>query len=249
MVIVFNFERKVSTIFIPHHAFLDAEVVTGDLSAEDTTAAVIHIKLAQAGGLSIRKYTTKVSEDKSIKAQPDYESLTVHTEQGLKPTIPGTSWAGAFRHGMKRLGMTEKEAWELFGMVDEKHKIREKSKIRFGETVLENTREKILSRNAIDRFTGGTRDRALFTEKTVYEGSTTLTIGLEKRGGTSPVTDRQRRILAAAIADLHNGFLAVGGETSVGRGLFVIEAINGRKVTDSEQVFEMALQAIEEVTA
>ena len=40
------------------------------------------------------------------------------------------------------------------------------------------------------------------------------------------VEDEFLDILAAAITDLHYGYLAIGGLTSVGRGLFSIETIN-----------------------
>lgn len=36
-----------------------------------------------------------------------------------------------------------------------------------------------------------------------------------------------KRALAASIADLHAGFLAIGGLTSVGRGVFEVTGING----------------------
>ena len=38
--------------------------------------------------------------------------------------------------------------------------------------------------------------------------------------------------LAAALVDLNEGFLSVGGETSIGRGLFTITALNGEKAAD-----------------
>ena len=52
----------------------------------------ITLSLKQRGGISIRRYSTDVSDGES--AAPDYEQLSLRS--GV-PVIPGTSWAGAFR--------------------------------------------------------------------------------------------------------------------------------------------------------
>lgn len=221
-------------------AFADANAIEQSTTEKQT----LRLSLRQKSGISVRRYTTRVRE-KDTDAQPDFEQLTAHTKDGENPVIPGTSWAGAFRHAMRKLGLTKEEEEALFGRVGEKENIRKKSLIRFGESTIKGALEKTLSRNAIDRFSGGTKDGALFTEKTWYGGTTELEIGFfESRS----ITENQKKVLAAAIADLHNGFLAVGGETSIGRGLFSIETINGEKVSGAEQVYELALRCIEEVT-
>ena len=232
-------------------AFADADSIENDKTEQRTAEKkktekkhTLVLSLCQKGGISIRRYTTKVRE-KDTDVQPDFEQLTAHTMDGIYPVVPGTSWAGAFRHAMRKLGLSKDEEKALFGHVGEKENIRKKSLIRFGESVLKNAHEKILSRNAIDRFSGGTKDGALFTEKTWYGGKTELEIGFFD---SQHITENHKKLLAAAIADLHNGFLAVGGETSVGRGLFAIETINDEKVSGAEQVYELALRHIGEVT-
>ena len=106
---------------------------------------------------------------------------------------------------------------------------------------------KVISRNAIDRFTGGTVDGALFTEKTWYGGTTELVISLR---GDKKMTEEEKTALAATLADLHFGFLAVGGETSIGRGLFKITEINGELIEEAEdakRVFSCLEHTIGEV--
>lgn len=220
----------------------DAETYFGDKATKDNKC-VLELKLKQEGGISIRRYTTQVSDNEK-EALPDYGQLTVHEliadgKEKIVPVIPGTSWAGAFRHRMLYL-VPDLDRKVYFGYLDEKKKEKAKSKIRFSETQLAGAKEKILSRNSIDRFSGGTANTALFTEKTYYGGTTTLKISVEKK-----VDEKIKKALAAAIADLHNGFLAVGGLTSIGRGCFKIEAINGILIENQTEVYQMVLDELE----
>lgn len=214
-------------------------------AAERVKTVTLCLKLKQAGGISIRTYTTNVQNGE--KANPDSEQLVVRKQKGKKvPVIPGTSWAGAFRHHMEQLipGCTN----GYFGKVTKKEK--QKSNIRFSETQLVNAKQKILSRNAIDRFTGGTIDTALFTEKTYYGGHTTLYITL-KMGEDSKADERIQKALAASIADLEYGLLAVGGLTSIGRGLFHVEKVNGNKLNweKPKEAYENVLNHLQKKVA
>ena len=173
------------------------------------------------------------------------EQLTVHSAGKEElPTIPGTSWAGAFIHRMKDFGMSVQEMKDNFGFVmGEGKNDKGISKVRFSETEIHGAKEKILSRTSIDRFTGGAVDEALFTEKTYYGGTTTLDISwLGKEDMPPEIMD----YLAAALTDLHYGFLAVGGEASIGRGLFSIVSVNDKKVAgDDIDVYSLIRKEIE----
>lgn len=178
----------------------------------------ITLKLKQHGAVSVRQYTTK-SSDGEITA-PDYEQLSL--VNGV-PVIPGTSWAGAFRR--RYYEFTDKEKRDkLFGHIED-----HKSLIYFGESIIRNSESKNVTRNSIDRYTCGTNDGALYTERTVYNGETELDIMLVGKQPPEVLTT-----LMAVIADLDCGFLAVGGLTSIGRGLFKVEKllINGDDLTD-----------------
>ena len=187
------------------------------------------LELKQVGGISIRKYTEENEE-----SVPDSEQLTIWNNGKEIPVIPGSSWAGAFLHRMKELDPQENyEA--LFG------DCKSKSVIRFSESQIMGAKEKVLTRNAIDRFSGGAMDKALFTEKTYYGGSTTLKINFSEK---KALTENAARTLAACITDLHYGFLSIGGLTAVGRGLFCIEKVNGQKVAD-DKLFQSVLEILE----
>ena len=190
---------------------------------------VIKLELVQNSGISIRRYTSEVTKG---EVQPDCEQLTVYSNtKNPIPVVPGSSWAGAFRHHMSQW-LNKDQIEDLFGYVDKKRK--RISKISFSESQLKGAEEKIFSRNAIDRFSGGTVDTALYTEKTYYGGETVLCI---KIIGT--VCENQKRALSAAITDLHMGFLAVGGETSIGRGLFNINNVRINKCNDKAELSEI----------
>ena len=186
----------------------------------------ITLSLKQRGGISIRRYSTDVSDGEN--AAPDYEQLSLRI--GV-PVIPGTSWAGAFRARFCEFAGEEK-ADGLFGHIEEnvKQARNKKSAIYFSESMLDGGYYKTVTRNSIDRFTSGTNDGALYTEKTYYGGSTELELLF-----TEKQSDDVKRAVLAVIADLDNGFLSVGGLTSVGRGIFSVEklCINGQDMTES----------------
>lgn len=181
----------------------------------ETKETQLRLQLELVGGLSIRKYTTDVCPQGSA---PDYAQMVDHAGYAV---IPGTSWAGAFRHAIEQMVGKETTAG-YFGNVSKDSK--SKADIYFSESIVDGGSDKEFSRSAINRFTGGSADKALYTERVHYGGETVLTITLRK----NEVQDKERflKALAAAVVDLHEGILAVGGETSIGRGLFHVTAVN-----------------------
>lgn len=184
----------------------------------------ITLELALQGGISVRQYTTEIKE--GVEQVPDMKQLIIRqkNESGNieeVPVIPGTTWAGAIGHRMK---LFYPNVSKYFGKGGEDGKMR--SKIFFSESQLKDAVCKVISRNAIDRFTGSTVDGALFTEQIYYGGTTVLEIyfDLYKEIDLDFI-----KSLAVALSDLHEGLLAIGGGTSIGRGIFKV-----KKVNDSE---------------
>ena len=66
-----------------------------------------------------------------------------------------------------------------------------------------------------------TKSGALYTERTYYGGETELSLTLPAKA-----TDIAVAAIGACLMDLDKGYLAVGGLTSVGRGLFKIIGIS-----------------------
>ena len=189
----------------------------GTVAEQDVVT--IKLELEQKSALSIREYSTEPDK-------PDYRQMRLKSGKE-SAAIPGTSWAGAFRAQMKKLGMSKEELEELFGTVKGKESNdSHRSRIYFSESYIEGGERKVITRNAIDRFTGGTVDGALYTEETLYGGKTELTIKCEKQ-----TLSKYHQYLAAAIKDLNAGYLSIGGLTSVGRGLFKVSSVT---VSDKE---------------
>ena len=174
----------------------------------------IEVPLKQRGGISIRKYLIE-------KDSPDYESITDH---GL-PVIPGTSFNGAIRHRVLDIlrsldGFDASDVInEMFGFVnkDEAHV----SRIIIDETVINNAKPLKTVRTSVSRFEGAVKIGALYLEKTYVDGDLVLRIAVPK-ASEKDVIDENWIIgfILLAIKDIQNGFLAVGGQTAIGRGLF-----------------------------
>lgn len=194
----------------------------------------IDLQLKQKGGLSIREYSTKVGK-------ADYSQLKYHRDDLNKiAVIPGTSWAGAFAAQMNSLGLKKESADYnyVFGKVNGTE--GSKSHIFFSESNIHDGVDITYSRNAIDRFSGGTIDGALYTESTRYNGTTNLQIVLDDKRAKGIIVP----YLAACIMDLATGYMAVGGLTAVGRGMFEVTnvCINGKECCLSYDELKKAME-------
>lgn len=187
----------------------------------------IEVPLRLKGGISIRKYAVK-------KNAPDFEHITDH---GC-PVIPGTSIMGALRHRIKEIikeldkdssyGLyPNKMIDEMFGFVSGKD--AHISGVIVDEMVIEGAKALEMTRTGISRFENSARNGTLYKEKTYVNGTFTLKLSINKE---NPNMDWIIGILLLAVKDLQNGFLVVGGQTSIGRGIF--EA-NGTLKIDGEE--------------
>lgn len=73
---------------------------------------------------------------------------------------------------------------------------------------------------------------------TYYYGETELEILFENKPDESIVN-----ALAICLADLHYGFISIGGLASIGRGLFEVKTINGKEL-DCDDVFGFIKEVI-----
>ncbi len=191
----------------------------------DNRYTKIRLNLSQNGGIIIRTYTTERFKLPESDKSKEVNSKHIALKDGT-PIIPGTSWAGAFRSRYLEFAGKEK-CNELFGYVDDKGNTRV-SRIILSESRIEKSTNKLIKRTAIDRYTNGTKDSALFSERSVFNGECSLEIIVKD------ITEEERTVLSAVICDLDRGYLAVGGETSIGRGLFKVDSItvNGSETTE-----------------
>ena len=167
----------------------------------------------------------------------DIEPDMVHTTSNGRPVLPGTSLAGALRARASKISNTlaanRKDADALMDYLfgRDMHKADEggvrpqptASRISVEEhevTLQPNVAgggrfDLVQSRVAIDRFTGGALDTALFTEQPVFGGDHT-----EVQVCVKLINPHEYDVglLLLLLKDLWTGDLPLGGEISVGRG-------------------------------
>lgn len=211
--------------------FEDASTIPLDTASAEHAADSIAIllRLAFRGSFSVRVNTTVLAQA-GQKVAPDQMPLSGFDGHAV---IPGTAWAGSFRHHMRHLAsgmgrselMTEVDA--LFGAVKD---AMIRSSIRFSETAAEKELRYTTTRTAVDRFTSAPRNQALFTSQVAQDGEGTLAIRLP-----SDTAPDLLRLLACAINDLNLGLMNVGGEGGVGRGCCEVTEllVNGEDMTAS----------------
>ncbi|MDE6785405.1 MAG: hypothetical protein K2J26_08575 [Ruminococcus sp.] len=203
---------------------------------DDGKFTKIHLELRQRGAVSIRSYTVKNADDIS---SADWIQLSTNDEV---PVIPGTSWAGAFRQRFKEFANDETFVNDVWGFVNTAKKTQQKSKITFSESRISGGILKKITRNSIDRFSAETKNGSLYTEKTFYNGKCSLDIHIR-----NDVQDIGRciEIISAIICDLDKGYLAVGGLTAVGRGLFSVDKviIDNNDVTEAMKNMDISVMS------
>jgi CRISPR/Cas system CSM-associated protein Csm3 (group 7 of RAMP superfamily) len=181
----------------------------------------ICVPLRLIGGISIRRYSTRPN-------MPDFEHISCGTdEKGLPiPIIPGTSWNGAIRsasYSVLTELVGEKKAEKIicawFGNVNVKAKDKTaawQSAIVVGESRIKDGTWLPMTRNQINRFDASTKNGALYSEQSYFGGNTILELMVRKEADYEACIG----FLIMAISDLANGYVSVGGQTAVGRGLF-----------------------------
>lgn len=175
----------------------------------------IKLVLKQKGGISIRTYNTS-------KEDVDYK----HIHSNGKAVIPATSWNGLIRKTLSdynnKLSLNL-DINTLFGCIEQKTKKARKSKIFIDESVLKDGKNYIQTRIRINPFHAGTVDGALYNEESYYHGNTCLVVRIDNNVEKLELI---KQLFVLFAVDLNNGFIALGGETSIGRGLFEVSAID-----------------------
>ena len=174
--------------------------------------------------------SASVDPNAPVEEVPDMTHLLSNGE----PVVPGTSFAGAFRHRAALIAkalnwskQTEDEdaVCEIFGPVHEQDSDDIQSDLWMSRILIDERLVKSADlvwqdRVAIDRFTGGSLQNALFNEKPIYplplkqleDRHIRLTLTLEEPD------EAEIGLLLLTLRDFWHGHAALGGETSNGRG-------------------------------
>ena len=178
------------------------------------------------------------SSSADSEAQDEVPDM-VHLHSNGKPVVPGTSFAGAFRHRAALIADTlcwckdlaDKDAvCEMFGPVHEQEQPTNQqkelwaSRVWIEERLVKRVKLQWQDRVAIDRFTGGSLDGALFNEKPIYPlalkdmDKKQARPNLRLRLTLEEPDSAEIGLLLLTLRDFWHGHAALGGETSNGRG-------------------------------
>lgn len=196
-------------------------------SQKESQYLTLEVPLRLKGGISIRQYASK-------KGEPDFVQLA--NKKG-NAVIPGSSFAGAIRHRIetiltelvrKGLNICVSDVIDgMFGYVKKKEKEAHVSAVVINESEIEGAKPLLMTRNGISRFESSARDKTLFTEKTYVDGTLTLNIRIKKDAQVEKdsrvCSEQMLGLILMAVEDMRNGFLAVGGATSIGRGILTAD--------------------------
>ena len=113
----------------------------------------------------------------------------------------------------------------LFGYADQNEKVQQRGKVLFADIIVDPEKQKmkaqphLFNHVAIDRFTGGTINGALFTEQADYVAGQTYEtdILVSKEALTAPDI---KAAWEKTLDDLCGGLLPLGGSTNRGHGIF-----------------------------
>lgn len=190
---------------------------------------IVEADLSLTSGLLIR----------SAPAVPDAPDA-VHLQSAGRSVLPGTSMAGVLRARALRIarlvrdGRGDAEHWvdRLFGPQTQSAESAaaklHASKLRVHESLIEGGVRTRPSRIRIDRFTQGVVPGALFDEEPEHGGRARLRLELR-----DPVPG-ELGLCLLALKDLLTGDIALGGSSSVGRGVFAGTAM--LRLDDGQQV-------------
>lgn len=126
----------------------------------------------------------------------------------------------------------------LFGFAGELTAMR--GRIAVEDATIQDARSSLRPHVAIDRFTGGARDQALYEHEVVAEGTFTLQVrwllppsqdSTDADGSNSPVSEAEQetRLLNAALEDLNEGYVGIGARTTAGYGSVRVEACRSKR--------------------
>lgn len=95
-----------------------------------------------------------------------------------------------------------------------------RGRIAIDDTVIREPQHAHRNHVAIDRFTGGARDTALYTHEVIVSGTFTLQVR-----ALGDIEEANERLLHAVLTDLHDGYAGIDARTTAGYG--TVTALTG----------------------
>lgn len=132
-------------------------------------------------------------------------------------------------NGVEVPGQIDKIMDTAFGYVNREAACA--SNIIISESVIEKASGLTMTRTGVSRFESAAKQGALYQEKTYVNGILSVKVSVHR--SKNPKDERWiMGLLLMALKDMQNGFLAVGGQTAIGRGVF---SANGPILIDGKE--------------
>lgn len=191
---------------------------------------VMQMEFALTSSMIIRDYDVDTDDEKEKIA-------AVQMKSGEDFVIPATSIKGVLKSRAYKILMNlnhhdEQKAEDFLDKLmgretDNKEDKGQKSRLYIDEVYIKPNilHSKKQSRNRIDRFTGGTIDSALFTDKLIWQtdkSKATIAINLQVQN----CDEKEAGLMLLVMKDLWLGDLAIGGNKAIGKGV-----LKGKKCT------------------
>jgi CRISPR/Cas system CSM-associated protein Csm3 (group 7 of RAMP superfamily) len=162
------------------------------------------------------------------------KAATVRT-RGASPLVPASTWKGLFR---SRAGYIIRSCWgeraactcqtgcgecplcDVFGSATKR------GRLAFRDSTITASQQQTRTHVAIDRISGGGRDKLLFTDEVVVAGRVTLTITC-----LGPVAEWERNLLLSVVRDIHDGLIGIGGGSQRGQGTLLLASTSHPAIT------------------
>lgn len=227
--------------------FINPEVTganASDRMKDEVEQDVLHQVPMFEGNFALRSTMIIRSDNMDIKENDNkhIDKVFLKNSKG-QYVVPGSSLKGVLRHQAryildklchKKETIAESFLNDLMGY-SENIEERQKSRFYVAESILTDAvKEKVITRNRIDRITGGVMDSALFTTVPVYQDKAGEK-ALHVKFFIKPASNQQNNPAEIGLAlllfrDLWQGRIAIGGETGVGRG--TLQGLSGKIFID-----------------
>ena len=205
-------------------------------AAADNLSGWVKASLEAAGPLLIGGGSRAVSQAGKAASDEKQADMLFYMEPYLdyekkkarwKRVVPGSSLRGALRQRVYAIALSLLGSHEradavldsIFGCA--KPEDTRPGKLSVLDAPLPETEPTVVQHVAIDRFTGGALDGALFAEAPVWKDRLRLPFCLHAHG----LALAEGALLLHALMDLAEGFLPVGGGTNRGNGALLLSGL------------------------
>jgi CRISPR/Cas system CMR subunit Cmr4 (Cas7 group RAMP superfamily) len=218
---------KSSSLNIPNNSnFKWNEQETMDISIKGWTSYALSLKpdnfFIFGSGLSNDKADMTSVKENIV----NYEAKYLMSNQVL---IPGSSVKGALAHRVafyynlitngNKVGKENEAVRTLFGCEKKGNQESSRGQVLISDVFRNLNTSTVFNHVCIDRFTGGAMEGFLFNEEVTYGGNQNFTLNISVENNALKDVN-VKSALEAALHDLCNGLLPLGGSINRGHGCF-----------------------------